>query len=758
MTTLKKLASTVVTPGTPAYPGFPGIPPYPAYTYISGYTITYVGGEFIPMIWDANNVPPQWVQVYFANGTEVRTPIYTTVPAFAGVPPQPSIPATPSVIRTSLMAGWGAGANSIGTLAGNGGVEFTATYVTGALVGLAYSYPMPGFTAIDFGFYLSRGIAWVVELGATSSAGIAYAVGDKFRVVRHGEIVKYFKNGVQVYTSLAHAVAAAPMTAAAALYLASDTVLDARMISANGGESYTSLEPLKTLARSAGYDSSQSVLKALTGTSSGRQGTRTVGVLAPLETTAYTSGYDSSQTKLLPLNSSSTGFTPVGVCNTSLLPLESRAYAGNYADCRAKLLPLDAEATGGIPMPSFSYSMVEMYQLVGAAHGLTGEIGQAAVSLRKMRSISSDHNYVYSEAEMLPLRTVSGKFRPIFGWAQMTLARAFSLDGIATAHPANGTAANLPKPTLAAYGGATGHMTGPSPTLSITATFAVVGRAALSMPKATLQAAGIVGGLATAELHTTGAWAVQGYGGAVASLTLNDGFVITATGRRGGLGRAELTLPLFELTATGTVNGLQGADAVLEALRPGPFGRAQLTLRGFELVAMGSATVTAAHEAYAVNLKAPTPRPGRDPQVDHAVTHFTQYPFDRIVRYGEHYYGVGPTGIYLLEGLTDAGAATAWRMRTALDSMGTLALKRPISVYINARMEEGADVVVVAGEEGENEYLCQMQRGAASQNHRVLVGKGVRSTHYGLELGDPAGGDALINSIDFKVDELKRSV
>lgn len=757
MTTLKKLASRTFIPGSPGTPGTPAIPARPAYTYISGYIVTTTPGSRFPVSWDTKNDPPQWVSYITIGGGTVRTPIYTTVPASPGVPGIPGTPPSPTEVKISVAAGWKEGATSIGVLAADGGVEFLGTPAVGSLVGLAYNHSKPGFAAINYGIYTSRGVATVVESGAIVSAGAAFAAGDKFRIVRRDKVVKYYKNGLLFHTSPTKTTID-PMVVGAALYLSNDTVLDARMVSANGGECHTSLRPLKTLARMSGYDSSAASLQPLEGISSGRPGIRVVGVLAPLETLAYSGPYRSVKVKFFPLKSSSTGFAAAGVCRTSLLPLESTGYEGAYSDSRAKLQPLTSDITGGIPAPSFSFSMNSLDPLLSASHGLTGEIGQVAVSLRPMRSITSDHNYIYSEAVMEPLKSISGKYIPIAGWAQMELTGAFSLDGIATAHPANGMAANLPKPTLAAYGGATGRMTAPPPTLSIAATFAVIGRAALSMPKATLQATGTAGGVATASLRTTGTWAVQGYGGAVASLTLNDGFVIAATGRRGGLGRAELTLPLFELTATGTVHGLQGADVVLEALRPAPSGQARLRLRSFELVAMGSATVAVGYEAYAVNLKAPTPRPGRDPQTDHAVTHFTQYPFDRIVRYGDSYYGVGATGIFLLEGLNDDGAATAWTVRTALDDIGTTALKRPIAVYVNARMAEGATAVVVAGESEENEYLCQMQRGGASQNHRVLVGKGVRSTHYALELGDTTGGEALINSIDFKVDELTRSV
>lgn len=756
MTILTKLLSVTVTPGDWGTPGNPGSPAIPEFTYIVGYEVKSSGGTFFPMNWDEDHVPPQWVQGLTLGQTFTAIPIYKTWPATPAVPPTPGVPATPSEVLRSLAAGWDAGATSIGTLAGDGGVEFTAVNVVGSLIGLAYNYPKPGFAAIDYGLYQTKGSTYVVESGATVTAAIPYMPGDTFRIVRRKGVVTYYRNGAPFYSS-ATLTTNATMIVAGALYLSNDTIVDAKMAAA-GATVECALQPLRTLAFSGNYATSTASLAPLETTITGRA-VSTVGCsLEPLKTLTYAGTYNSSTAALPPLSSSITGFKVSGFSNASLESLETLVYKGNYSESKVKLAPLTGEAMTGAPVPAFSFSATVMPAMVGFVHGLTGEIGPAHVVLKPLRSISSDHNYVYSEAVFEPLQSYSGKYLPISGWAQMTLSGAFSLDGIATAQPANALTYTLRGMTLAAHGGAHASLTAPRMTLAISASIATVGRAALSMRAPTVYATGRAGGVAAAILTTFGEWQVRGYGGAVASFTLNDGFTVTATGRGGGLGRAELTMPLFELTATGTLRKVQSAAAVLEALRPGPSGQARLALSGFYLAAMGSAVVALDHEAYAVNLKAATPRPGRDPEVDYAVTRFSRFPFDRVVRYGDNYYGVGATGIFLLEGLNDDGAATAWKVRTALDDIGTTALKRPIAVYVNARMAEGATAVVVAGESEENEYLCQMQRGAASQNHRVLVGKGVRSTHYALELGDTTGGEALINSIDFKVDELTRSV
>lgn len=254
-----------------------------------------------------------------------------------------------------------------------------------------------------------------------------------------------------------------------------------------------------------------------------------------------------------------------------------------------------------------------------------------------------------------------------------------------------------------------------------------------------------------------GVFGVRGFSGAVARITLLDGYVVEVNGRAGGLGRATLTLPLFELTAAGTGNKLSIAELVAPKLRPVPVGRARLVAPSYRLDAMGTATVALDYEAYAVNLlEAASAQPNA--RQYYAVTRFSNYPFDRIVRYNGHYYGVSAAGLFLLEGDTDNGAPIPWVARTALDDFGTTQLKRPLTVYLNARIADTTTVRVVAGEKSENSYLCSMRRGVNSQNHRVVVGKGVRSTHFALELSDAQGKDFELNSVDFRVVEHKRTV
>ena len=83
-----------------------------------------------------------------------------------------------------------------------------------------------------------------------------------------------------------------------------------------------------------------------------------------------------------------------------------------------------------------------------------------------------------------------------------------------------------------------------------------------------------------------------------------------------------------------------------------------------QLTFIGTAVVAVTYEAYAVNLQ----HKGTDSPVDE-ITRYTNFPFERIVRYQNSYFGVAADGLYLLEGTTDhATPATTipWEFKTHL--------------------------------------------------------------------------------------------
>ena len=100
-----------------------------------------------------------------------------------------------------------AGATSQQTItSGNGYMEFTVRTVAGQrFAGLSNDNPGAGFQEIDFAFRLwgvaASGNLDVQENGTYRYLGATYVAGDVLRVAVESGAVKYYKNGVLLYTS-----------------------------------------------------------------------------------------------------------------------------------------------------------------------------------------------------------------------------------------------------------------------------------------------------------------------------------------------------------------------------------------------------------------------------------------------------------------------------------------------------------------------------------------------------------------------------
>ncbi len=312
-----------------------------------------------------------------------------------------------------------------------------------------------------------------------------------------------------------------------------------------------------------------------------------------------------------------------------------------------------------------------------------------------------------------------------------------------------------PSPTLSAFCGASAKLSAPSASLNITATVVNFGEAALEAPSATLSAVGKVSATGYARLtfgNNLGAYNLVGYGGAVASITLTDSPTIQATGTTGSIGRASLSAPLFELTAEGTAHNYGSALLSAPAGQMGGTARVWLVAPGATLTAIGSAVVTATYEAYAVNLS----HRNTDAAVDET-TRYTNFPFTHVVRYKNSYFGVNSTGLYLLEGTTDAGTDISYAVKTATSDFDSPNQKTVASAYFSGRIGPDATVTLHAGEGAGVPYAYTTPRGALAQNHRQVFGKGIKQhRYYSLGL---SGSDALeLDAIELDVKQMNRRI
>jgi hypothetical protein len=310
-----------------------------------------------------------------------------------------------------------------------------------------------------------------------------------------------------------------------------------------------------------------------------------------------------------------------------------------------------------------------------------------------------------------------------------------------------------PSPTLSAYTGASADFAAPVATLSATATCAISGSADISAPASLIEAAGTVSDAAQSSLSAPSPNLI-GYSGAVCSVTLTGGPTITATGTAGGVGGAQITAPLFELTSSGTAQAYGSANLIAPAAQMGSSSVAYLVAPSATLTAIGHAVVTATYEAYAVNLKH-QPKPGKEP-VDE-VTRYTNFPFTHIVRYQNSYFGANSTGLYLLEGTTDAGTPIPWAFKTALMDFKSPFQKTVASAYFGGRLGAADTITLYAGEGAGTAYSYTTPRGALAQNHRQAFGKGIKQHRY-YAIG-ANGADVLeLDDIDLDVHNLTRRI
>jgi hypothetical protein len=783
MSALKKNQYVNFLPGSPYVPSTPGTPAQSAYSYnvatrtstnatggttfgAGGSTVSY-GAPYTQSLNSSGNlvyVPTvsagQSTNLFSSGGYSGSSTIY--VPAVAAVPPTPSVSATQASLTTQLGLGWNSGAYSIGSLSASGAFEFTApASVMGVVAGLNDTSKSASYEEIDYGFYLTKSKYQIVEGGAQLGVFRAFSTGDVFRIERNGGVVSYFVNRVLAYTS--GVVSTGSLLADSSLYSGGDAITTAGLLS---GSSYVSAIPVSVAVSLAaitsfGSDrsmgSSSTLLQPLGVEAGGNEATSVANVnLRPMQSTASNKAVASTSVNLSWMTSSGTGAQVIDA-RTYLAPMTSKASDKPYAASSTRFQPMSTEANSGKFTPTYSAAIASLAYLTSASRGLTGELGQASVMLSGMRSLASDHAYGSSASEMLPMLSNAIEFPRYNAVADLTFSDPYVVSASGVRLTLNSFAGSA-KYSFYAQGGAQAEMTLPKPLVGASGTTLVVGRVDATMPMGSLVASGMVGavgGLSKTLPKITGV----GYTGAVASITLQDGFTIAMSGTVGGRGQLEVNLPLYELSASGVIGGVGHAVLVAPMLRVIAANKANLVAPQLTLVAVGTAIVQVDYEAYSITLNKTIDAQERTDGFDqHPITHYTKYPFNQIVRFHDEYYGVSDAGVFLLGGDLDVSEPIAWEFETVLSDMGTTNLKRVVSVTVGGRILADIDITLVVGESGENRYLYKPVRGVNLQNYRQLFGKGVRTRYFAVNISSASGGTMDVDSLDFEIENLTRTL
>jgi len=129
------------------------------------------------------------------------------------------------------------------------------------------------------------------------------------------------------------------------------------------------------------------------------------------------------------------------------------------------------------------------------------------------------------------------------------------------------------------------------------------------------------------------------------------------------------------------------------------------------------------------------------------VSEFQDYPFDSFAWVGGKPVGINSSGIYVLEGDTDAGAPIAAKLMTGLSNLGTSNLKNVTDIFLGFRGNGDILLKTVTKEEVVRWYKLRAD-GSGMHERRVKCGRGVKSTYWAVELENVDGSDFDIDIME----------
>lgn len=301
-----------------------------------------------------------------------------------------------------------------------------------------------------------------------------------------------------------------------------------------------------------------------------------------------------------------------------------------------------------------------------------------------------------------------------------------------------------PAPTASAYFGGVVFVDSLVPVASITMTIPVVMRVAVESPSPLGSASGTVGGVMGASGTSPSPTAAAHFGGFVA--VTSPAPTASASGTVGGVLRVYAVSPEPLAAAIITEEAVMRVNVVSPSPVAAPQGSAWVVSPTPVAYAVGHEVVAVTYEAYAINL------------TTGAVSHYTNYPFDNILRFGSSYYGVSSSGLYLIGGDLDLTVPIEARVKTFATKLGSQNQKRVPYVYSSGRSDGGVIVGVTADEGETYEYESDWGEVVGSTNHRTTVGKGIKGVYYSFDVKNVNGGSLELDEISVHVAPTQRAI
>lgn len=766
MTTLTKLTKSTYTPAIVAVPGSPG---YPGRAAVPGHyvSVTQVitpatpGGVF--RAWDGKTYDPisggpVYTYVTFAPTPAVTATVQQWVPADPGSPPIAPVAAvagSPGSFTTDQNLGWNAGAISVGSISGSGTYTLSVgPQSEGVVAGLSNSGAGNGYAEINYGLYFTHGAALVYEAGVQKTTAFVAGATDSFTITRVASSVAYYRNGVLLYTSAVPSTGV--LVADTSMYAGGDTitasVLGAALrfgISNAAGKGTLRLNPavMKGAARGVGKIAAD------------------IRVGGRIRFTGTARGIGNAKLKLSRnprLFGSASGVGAArelrnGVATSYgvLQALTGASSDYNYTSSYGKLSPLTSSAIEHLLVPTYDRSSGALQPMLGTSSVLSGSVGTVNdASLLPMTGLAANRSYAAVDGSLSPMQGISVQF-PVLAFYAFINAPVGTLS--ATAHNSTGENAayiTAPMGQVQAYMGDFANLAAPKPVVSFSATGTNWLSADIAAPMPTLQASGTVSGTSQANITAPMATMI-GYGGMVMSVALTGFPSLQASITSGAVMSGAVRCPLAQLSFSITAESHFSANLLAPAGQMGSSLQAWIMAPMATLTAIGTADVVASYEAYSINL-AHTPKPGDNTAPTDEVTRYTNFPFQRIVRYKNSYYGMAADGLYLLEGTTDNGMPIPFTIRTCVDDFKSALRKIAAAAVFSGQIGPDATVTLYTGEASQNAYGYYTPRGQTAANHREKFGRGVKDRYFAVGI---SGSEVIgLDTLDLDITETSRRI
>lgn len=141
-------------------------------------------------------------------------------------------------------------------------------------------------------------------------------------------------------------------------------------------------------------------------------------------------------------------------------------------------------------------------------------------------------------------------------------------------------------------------------------------------------------------------------------------------------------------------------------------------------------------------------------------TRYSQFAFNSLVNYLGAVYGVASDGIYELSGDTDAGVAIPALVQTGDLAFTNEREKNVPRAYIVAQQKDALLFSTVSTRQGvrtKHQYEILIRDADADDSFRkVVLGRGVRGTHWQFIVENVNGGDFSVSGMRVVVDTLGR--